>query len=64
MRVFGPVIEALVLPMLDPRHDLPLGRGVALQLVGDEHTRGSTLLSEEFAGHRQLTPGEALLLKF
>ena len=47
MRVFGPVIEALVLAMLDPGHDLPLGRGVALQLVGDEHTRGSTLLLEE-----------------
>src|SRR5438105_7094665 len=49
MGVFGPVIEALVLPMLDPGHDLPLGRGVALQLVGDEHTRGSTLLLEELA---------------
>src|SRR3984893_16027658 len=49
MGVFGPVIEALVLPMLDPGHDLPLGRGVAPQLVGDEHTRGSTLLLEEFA---------------
>src|SRR5437762_11079434 len=49
MGVFGPVIEALVLPMLDPGHDLPLGRGVALQLVGDEHTRGSTLLFEELA---------------
>src|SRR5258707_10306203 len=49
MGVFGPVIEALVLPMLDPGHDLPLGSGVALQLVGDEHTRGSTLLLEELA---------------
>src|SRR5712675_1091603 len=49
MGVFGPVIEALVLPMLDPGHDLPLGRGVAPQLVGDEHTRGSTLLLEELA---------------
>src|SRR5438270_11335906 len=49
MGVFGPVIEALVLPMLDPTHDLPLGRGVALQLVGDEHTRCSTLLLEELA---------------
>jgi hypothetical protein len=49
MGVFGPVIEALVLAMLDPGHDLPLGRGVALQLVGDEHTRGSTLLLEELA---------------
>jgi len=49
MGVFGPVIEALVLPMLDPGHDLPLGSGVALKLVGDEHTRGSTLLLEELA---------------
>ena len=49
MGVFGPVIESLVLPMLDPGHDLPLGSGVALQLVGDEHTRGSTLLLEELA---------------
>src|SRR5271167_654628 len=49
MGVFGPVIETLVLPMLDPGHDLPLGRGVALQLVGDEHARGSTLLLEELA---------------
>ena len=49
MGVFGPVIEALVLPMLDPGHDLPLGRGVAPQLVGDEHTRGSALLLEELA---------------
>jgi len=35
MGVFGLVIEALVLPMLDPGHDLPLGSGVALKLVGD-----------------------------
>src|SRR5438874_12701948 len=27
MGVFGPVIEALVLPMLDPGHDFPLGSG-------------------------------------
>ena len=49
MGVFSPVIEALVLPVLNPRHDLPLGSGIALQLVGDEHTRGSTLLSEKLA---------------
>ena len=36
MGVFGPVIEALVLAMLDARHDLPLCGGVAFQLVGDE----------------------------
>ena len=33
--------------MLDPRHDLAPSRGVALQLVGDEHTRHSTLPLEE-----------------
>jgi hypothetical protein len=49
MEVFRPVIDALMLPMLDPGHDLPLGSGVAPQLVGDEHTRGSTLLLKEFA---------------
>src|SRR5260370_122658 len=49
MRGFGPVIQALVLPMLDPGHDLPLGRGVAPQLVGDEHTRGSALLLAELS---------------
>src|SRR5438045_9040321 len=48
MGVFGPVIEALVLPMLDPGHDLPFGGGVALQLVGNEHTTGAPLLLEEF----------------
>ncbi len=35
--------------MLDPGHDLPPGRGGALQLVGDEHTRGSPRLLEELA---------------
>src|SRR5207237_2917772 len=35
--------------MLGPGHHLSLGSGVALQLVGDEHTRGSTLLLEELA---------------
>ena len=57
MGVFGPVIEALVLPMLDPGHDLPLGSGVALQLVGDEHTRGSTLLLEELAEQAEKAKG-------
>jgi hypothetical protein len=35
--------------MLDTGHDVPLGRGIALELVSDEHTRGSTLLLEELA---------------
>jgi len=49
MGVFGPVVEAFVLSVLDARHDLPLGGGVALQLVGDEHTRCPTLSLEELA---------------
>jgi hypothetical protein len=49
MGVFGPVIEALVLPMLDLGHDLPLGSRVTLQLVSDKHTRGSILLLVELA---------------
>jgi hypothetical protein len=39
MGVFSPVIEAFVLPVLDPGHDLPLGSGIALQLVGDQGLR-------------------------
>src|SRR5437762_11072629 len=50
MGVFCPVIEALMLPMLHPGHDLPLGSGVALQLVSDKHTRCAPLLLEELAG--------------
>jgi hypothetical protein len=49
MGVFGSVIEALVLPMLDRGQISRFGSGVALQLVGDEHTRGSSLLLEELA---------------
>ena len=43
MGVFGPVIEALVLPMLDPWHDLPLGSGPA---------RGCTLPPDRFGSWR------------
>src|SRR5689334_12555782 len=49
MGAFGPVIEPLVLPMLDPGHDLPLGSGVALQLVGDEHAQWGLKFGQEFA---------------
>src|SRR5438874_11817116 len=37
MGVFGTAIAALVLPMLDPGHDLPFGSGAARQLVSDTH---------------------------
>src|SRR5271166_815649 len=47
--ILRPVIEAFVLAVLDARHDLSLGRGVAFQLVGDQHTRRSSLLLQQFA---------------
>src|SRR5271166_1190178 len=47
--VFRPVVEALVLAMLDAGHDLPLGRGIAAQLVGDQHPRRSPLLLQKLA---------------
>src|SRR5208337_1468804 len=43
------VVEAFVLPVLHAGHDLPLGRGIAAQLVGDQHTRRSPLLLQELA---------------
>ena len=43
------VVQSLVLAMLDARHDLPLGGGVAFQLVGDQHTRRSPLLLQKLA---------------
>src|ERR1700758_5034126 len=49
MGVFGPVIETLMLPMLDPGHDLPLGGAIAAQLVSDQHTGRSQLLHEQLA---------------
>ena len=49
MGVFSPVIEALVLPVLDPGHDLPLGGAIAAQLVSDQHTGRSQLRLEQLA---------------
>ena len=49
MGVFSPIVEPFVLSVLDAGHDLPLGGGVALQLVGDQHTRCPALLLEELA---------------
>ena len=44
MRILGPVVEALVLPVLNPGHNLPLGGAIAAQLVGDQHTGRSQVL--------------------
>ncbi len=39
VRVLRPIVQSLVLAVLDTRHDLSLRRTVALQLVGDDHAR-------------------------
>lgn len=41
VRVLGPVVQALVLSVLPAHGPLPLGRGMGLQVVGDQHTRRS-----------------------
>ncbi len=38
-----------MLAVFDAGHDLPLGHSVALQLVGDQHTRHSPLLLQQLA---------------
>ena len=49
MGILRPVVEALVLAVLDAGHDLPLGGTVAAQLVGDQHTRRAALLLQQLA---------------
>ena len=39
-----------MLPVLDAGHDFTFGRGVAAELVGDQHARRSPLLLQELAG--------------
>lgn len=39
MRVFGSVIQSLVLPVFDTRKDLAPGRAVAGQFIRDDHAR-------------------------
>ena len=47
--IFGPVVEALGLAVLDAGHDIPLGGAVASQLVGDHHPGSPTLFLQQFA---------------
>src|ERR1700751_2695155 len=49
MRILCPVVEALVLPVLNAAHNLPLGGAIAAQLVGDQHTGRSQVLLEQLA---------------
>jgi hypothetical protein len=39
VRILGPVVQSPVLPVLDAREDLALGRPVTRELVGDDHPR-------------------------
>src|ERR1700761_9645027 len=49
MRVLGPVVQPLVLAVLNPRQDVLLGSGVAGQLIRDHDAVRAHLLLEQFA---------------
>jgi hypothetical protein len=49
VRILRPIVEAFMLAVLDAGHDLALGGTVAAQLVGDQHTRRSSLLLQQLA---------------
>ena len=38
MRDLGPVVQVAALPVLDPGQDLPLGRAIAPEFIGHDHT--------------------------
>ena len=49
MRVFGSVVQSLVLPMLNTGHHLPFGRPIAGPFVGDHDAGRPQLLFQELA---------------
>src|ERR1700761_4709932 len=49
MRNFSAVVEVSALAMLDTRQDLPLGGGIAPQLIGDDHPRDVLPATQQFA---------------
>src|SRR4051794_15771953 len=49
VRVLGSVVQSFMLPMFDTRHDLPLCRTVAGQLVGDHDAWRPTLPLQQLA---------------
>src|SRR5215217_4993063 len=49
VRVFRPVVEALVPAMLDARHQLLLCRAITAELVGDHHTGRPALALQQLA---------------
>jgi hypothetical protein len=48
-RILGPVVEPFVAAVLDPGHQFFLRRGIARQLVRDQHPRRPHLLLQELA---------------
>src|SRR4051794_30918869 len=60
MRVLGSIVQALVLSMLNARHDLPLCRPVAGQLISDHDARRPALplqqLAEQALGGALIAP--------
>jgi hypothetical protein len=48
MGILCPVVKAFVLAMLDAGHNFSPGRGIAFQLVGDQHTTRSSLFLQQF----------------
>ena len=60
MGILRSVVEALVLAVLDAGHDLSLGRGIAAELIGDQHARRAPLtlqqLAEQAFGGLFITP--------
>jgi hypothetical protein len=65
IRTAWAVVEALVLTMLDPGHDLPLGRAIALQLVGDHspHYQIDRLLPSKLIPCESFGGAESLRLR-
>src|SRR4051812_4175478 len=49
MRILGAIVHALMLPMLNARHDHSLRGGRAGQFIGEHHTRCLAMLLEQLA---------------
>src|SRR5690348_13891461 len=49
MRVFRPVVESFVLPMLNPWQDFAFGRPITSEFIRDNHSRHVLQLFEQLA---------------
>src|ERR1700756_3954822 len=50
MRDFSAVVEVSALAMFDTRQNVPLGGGVALQFISDDHPRDAFVTARDAAG--------------